>query len=401
MPQADETDMTRLDGSDVSIKLAAGWLSRERALALALVAATCVVGYLCYRVIRPFLPCLAWALALAVIAHPLHRWLKRSTARPTFAAAIAVFLVAVLLVTPATFVLQHLGREATRATLVIQESLSSGRWRTVLADHPRLKSVEGWIESRLGLDREGEAEPAEWTTRRAISRVIEDDAERKPYPERAASMVTNGLGTLLTGTVWLGMQVFVTFMTLFFFFRDRVHGLEALRSLMPLSASETDEVFSRINDTIHATIYGSVVVALVQGSMGGLMFWWLGLPSPLLWGAVMALLAVVPVLGTFVIWAPTAGYLALHGQWTKALILVSWGAIAIGLIDNLLYPFLVGSRIRFHTLLVFFAIAGGLALFGASGIVLGPLVLTVADALVDIWKRRTAYGGTVDSSPSR
>ena len=124
------------------------------------------------------------------------------------------------------------------------------------------------------------------------------------------------------------------------------------------------------------------------------MFWLLGLPSPLFWGAIMALLAVVPVLGTFVIWAPAAAYLALRGDWTKALMLASWGAIAIGLIDNFLYPFLVGNRLRFHTLLVFFAIVGGLSLFGASGVILGPLLLATADALLEIWKRRIALGET-------
>jgi predicted PurR-regulated permease PerM len=172
--------------------------------------------------------------------------------------------------------------------------------------------------------------------------------------------------------------------------RDRHLALRSLRSLLPLTHSEADEVFTRVDDTITATVFGSLVVAFAQGCMGGLIFWWLGLPSPLLWGAVMGVLAVIPVLGTFVIWMPTAMALALQGEWTKAAILATWGALAIGLIDNLLYPFIVGKRMRFHTLLVFIAVVGGIALFGASGIVLGPVVLAVADALLDIWRRRTA-----------
>jgi predicted PurR-regulated permease PerM len=214
-------------------------------------------------------------------------------------------------------------------------------------------------------------------------------------------MITQGVGTFVSGAIWLTMQLFITLMTLFFFFRDHHHGLRAARSMMPLSDSETNEVFQRVDDTIHATIYGSVVVGLVQGAMGGLMFWMLGLPSPLTWGAIMGMLAVVPVLGTFVIWAPTAMYLALEGDWTRALILATWGCLAIGLIDNLLNPFLVGKRMRFHTLLVFFSILGGLAFFGASGLILGPLILALADALIDVWRRRTAYGGTLEKSVER
>ena len=110
----------------------------------------------------------------------------------------------------------------------------------------------------------------------------------------------------------------------------------------------------------------------------------------------MALLAVVPVLGTFVIWAPAAGFLAMEGEMTKAITLAAWGGIAIALIDNALNPYLVGQRLRCHTLLVFISIIGGLALFGASGIILGPLLLAIADALLDVWKRRTAFGGTIE-----
>jgi predicted PurR-regulated permease PerM len=127
------------------------------------------------------------------------------------------------------------------------------------------------------------------------------------------------------------------------------------------------------------------------------MFWWLGLPTPLVWGMVMALLAVVPILGAFVVWIPAAVFLALEGHWAKALILTGWGGIVIALIDNLLYPVLVGERLRLHTLLVFIAILGGLTLFGASGLILGPVVLAVTLALVDVWRWRTAGGRSVES----
>jgi predicted PurR-regulated permease PerM len=131
--------------------------------------------------------------------------------------------------------------------------------------------------------------------------------------------------------------------------------------------------------------------------MGGLMFWFLGLPAPIVWGAVMALLATIPVMGTFVVWAPAAVYLAASGAWVKAAILVGWGAVAIGLIDNFLYPMLVGRRLRFHPLPVFFSIVGGLALFGAAGLVLGPIVLSVTAALLDLLRRRTSRGQAADA----
>ncbi len=172
------------------------------------------------------------------------------------------------------------------------------------------------------------------------------------------------MGTRVTrfvaGSAWALVELLLTLFVLFYLFRDRRKALGTLRSLVPLSEREADEVFTRVSDTIHATVYGTLVVAAVQGALGGLIFWWLGLPAPILWGTVMGLLAIVPVLGAFIIWVPVALFLAATGQWGKAAILIAWGGIVIALIDNLLYPILVGKRLRLHTVPVFFAIVGAL-----------------------------------------
>ena len=151
-----------------------------------------------------------------------------------------------------------------------------------------------------------------------------------------------------------------------------------------------DRLFDRVEDTIYATIYGTLAVSAAQGLLGGLMFWWLGLSAPLLWGVVMALLAVVPVLGAFVIWIPAALFLALEGSWGKALILSLWGLLVVGTIDNLLRPILVGKRLKLHTVLAFISMVGGLILFGPAGLVLGPVVLTITAELLETWRSRTA-----------
>jgi predicted PurR-regulated permease PerM len=149
-----------------------------------------------------------------------------------------------------------------------------------------------------------------------------------------------------------------------------------------------DRLGRRIAETILATVYGTLVVAAVQGSMGGLMFWVLGLPAPVLWGVVMGLLAIVPVLGAFIIWIPAAIILAIDGHWAKAIVLTAWGSIVVGGIDNLLYPMLVGNRLQMHTVIAFIAMIGGLAVFGASGIILGPVSVTVTTLLLEMWRNR-------------
>jgi predicted PurR-regulated permease PerM len=180
----------------------------------------------------------------------------------------------------------------------------------------------------------------------------------------------------------------LTFYLLFYFLRDRHRALNSLRALAPLSSGETDRLFERVTTTIHATVYGTLVVATVQGSLGGLIFWMLGLPAPLLWGLVMGLLAIIPVLGAFIIWIPAAIWLASQGMWGKALILTGWGAVVVGGIDNLIYPILVGNRLHQHTIIAFISLVGGLIFFGSSGIILGPLSVTLTLLLLEIWHDR-------------
>jgi predicted PurR-regulated permease PerM len=127
------------------------------------------------------------------------------------------------------------------------------------------------------------------------------------------------------------------------------------------------------------------------------MFWLLGLPAALLWGAAMSLLAMVPVLGAFVVWVPAALFLALTGSWGKALLLTVWGVWVVSLIDNLLYRILVGRRLRLHTLQVFIAILRGVLLWGSAGVILGPVALAVTVALVDIWRRRIVGGRAAET----
>lgn len=348
-----------------------GWLSRERALVIVLIAATALALYLCYRLTLPFLPALAWALALAVVAHPLHEWIAGRIKHDNVAAGLAVAIVAVILIAPAVFVARRLAAEAMTGAQAVRDEIEGGNLRARLMSDERLAPVVAWIEGQEQFREE---------------------------VQRVASSVSAYVSSFVTGSVWALMELFITLFALFFFFRDRRMILGALRSLVPLSHAETDEVYARVGDTIYATIYGTLVVAFVQGTLGGLMFWWLGLPAPLLWGMIMALLAVVPVLGAFVVWVPAAIFLALQGSWGKALILAAWGGIVVALIDNLLYPALVGKRLRLHTLPVFIAIVGGIFLFGGSGLILGPVVLAITVALIDVWRRRTAGGRAAEKS---
>jgi predicted PurR-regulated permease PerM len=340
--------------------------ARGRAATLVLVAITALVLYVCFRLAWPFVPALTWALTLAVIARPIYdRLARRLNNRPNLSAALVVTLVALLVAMPGVLMGRYLVNQAGQGLQALKAQTEAEKWRSTIENNPQLGQVVRRLEPIL--DVRGGA-------------------------ERLANSLGPHLTSLVGGSLWVLAQLVITFFTLFFFLRDRREMMKKVRSLLPLSQSESNRLFSRIGETIYATVYGSFTVALLQGVLGGLMFWWLGLPAPLLWGAAMALLSLIPALGAPVVWLPAAVFLALSGSWVKAIILTAWGIIVIGSVDNLLYPVLVGDRVRMHSLVIFFAVLGGLWLFGAAGLVLGPVAVAATDVLLEVWHERT--GGT-------
>jgi len=206
----------------------------------------------------------------------------------------------------------------------------------------------------------------------------------------------------LTGSIWFLSQAATTMFVLFYFLRDGETILDKLRSVVPLSVEERDLLFTRIAQMIRVSLGGKLVVAAIQGTLGGLMFAWLGLPAPIFWGVVMAILSVFPVIGAFIVWVPAAITYALQGDWRHALMLTGWGVLIINPVDNLLGPVLVGTTLRMHTLLTFFSVIGGLAAFGVSGVVLGPVTVAIVAGLVDLFDRsRSAVPATEVHSPQR
>jgi predicted PurR-regulated permease PerM len=145
-------------------------------------------------------------------------------------------------------------------------------------------------------------------------------------------------------------------------------------------------------ETIHATVYGATAVAVAQGALTGLAFWFLGLPAPLLWTAVTTVLCFVPLLGAPVVWVPTVIVLAAQGAYGKAFALSLWGLLVVGLVDNFIRPIVIGARTQLHPMVVFFSVLGGLLLMGPLGLLMGPVILAITIALLEILKLKLAEG---------
>ena len=348
------------------------WETRNHVHAVVMTAVTILGIYLCYRMAMPFLPAIVWAVALAVLFAPAQRWLETKLRHANVAALIAVAMIGLIVVVPASFVGRQLVLQAADATVHVAAKVSSGEWQRAIDEQPKLVPVVDWINHDMDLPG----------TFKAV-----------------AAWASTTAGAFVGGSVIQVVEICITFYVLFYLLRDRRQTLVVLAALSPLTKAEMRQLLGRVIDTIYATVYGTLAVAAIQGLLGGLMFWWLGVSAPLLWGVVMALLAVVPVLGAFVVWIPAAVFLALEGHWGKAVILALWGMFVVGTIDNLLRPILVGTRLKLHTILAFMSVVGGLMLFGQCGLILGPVTLTFTMVLLEIWAERARLAAQSSPQP--
>lgn len=341
----------------------------------ALAVLTLVSFYVCWRLARPFLGPLAWAALLAIVTRPVHRRIAARVEKPGLAAGLSVAVITLALVIPVAGVAAAIVHEARKGMKTLESGDVRGRWEALKTANPRfrplLEIIEGQARSAAG-----------------AAKGQEPKAEERAGSQPPQSAGGSGGRGVLPRTVRAGMEFLITLFALFFFFRDADRVVVAVRDSLPLTRRRAQRVLDRVADAVWATTYGTMVVATVQGILGGLMFWALGLPAPVLWGVVMALLALVPVLGPFVVWVPAAAFLALEGSWPKAIALTLFGAVVIGLVDNVLYPSLVGGRMRLHTLVVFISMLGGLSVFGASGLFMGPALVTLALELRRAWSSR-------------
>lgn len=316
---------------------------------------------ICAGLTAPFVSALAWALAFAVLAWPLHRWLERRLRHPGAAALLSVVISFVCAGLILLLVGQRLAKQAVVGVAAVEAGLNSAERQL-------------WLESRPQLAR--------WVAR------IEPHLDLAGTFKSLAAWLGTYAGSFLRGSMVQIAGFFLVFYLMFFLLRDRRLAINWLRHYGPFTDPEMDRLVSGVEATIRATAYGLLVIAAVQGFLGGLMFWWLDLPAPLWWGLMMALAALVPMLGASLVWVPAAAYLAVTGRPSAALVLALWGAAVVGLIDNVLRPILVGGRLKLHAVPIFISVVGGIVLFGPAGLVMGPLAVTVTLALLEISRAR-------------
>ena len=314
--------------------------------------------------LRPFMGVLAWAIVLVIVFQPVHKEIATRTGRRSLSALISCVLVVLTVVLPLTVLGIVVGQQLAKVGPNLPASLSQ-----VFSQPPAfLGGVSEWLQNRFGID----------------VLALQDFfiQQFRNVSDRLLGASFSLAGNIVSGII----KAFFVIFTMYYLFRDGDKIVHSLPDALPLAREQSEAIILRTQEVVSASVYGVVTIAALQGFLGGVAFWILGIPSPVLWAVLMAFVCMIPVAGSFLVWLPISIYLMLTGHWTKALLLIIWGALVISTIDNIIRPKLVGNQTKLHELFIFFSVLGGISVFGLLGLVLGPVVLAITLGLLQTFR---------------
>ncbi len=320
-----------------------------------------LLGYLVFLITAPFLIPLAWSAVLAIFFYPVYEHLERRFS-PTWSAVFCTLGVTFLLIVPVLMVMLYAAREAIEASAGVRETLAA--------------------------NGSGAAQDFMETVKRHLPESLQSIDVIGPLrqgAERIASFLASSIGPLVKNVFSFLVNLFILLFALFFMFRDGKDILRAVRHLIPFEREIQEDILHESRDLIFASVAVALLIAAIQGLLGGLAFELTRLPGPVFLGVLVAFCSIVPVVGSSLIWIPAGVWLTINGHWGKALlILVICGGVA-GVADNIVRPMLLRNRTRLNDLLLFVSILGGLAAFGLLGLVVGPTIVAAALGILRVY----------------
>jgi predicted PurR-regulated permease PerM len=332
---------------------------------IALLVMLAVALYLVWQILAPYLNAIFLACVLGISGFPIYAALERRWRRPALASLAATLTIMLLIAGPLLFLAVTVAREAQSLYQTLSAaSRSQGGWSV-------------WVSNVL-------QRPLAWLAQSTGMAVPNLQAALMARLQDAGNAAMDGIGSLFGNlTATLG-QAAIMFFALYFFFQAVVHMQAMAIRWVPLPAHRVTELIRVTAETIRANVNGTLIVAAVQGALMGVGFAIVGLPQALLWGVIGMFSSLVPLVGTSLVWIPAVAYLALSGSWIRALILLVWCLVVVGVSDNILRPWILRGSMPMNTLLVVLSIFGGIEYFGLAGIIAGPVVFSITAALLRI-----------------
>ena len=321
-----------------------------------------LMGYLVFLVIRPFLASLGWAAVFAMLFYGVHLRLATRIG-PARAALVTTLTTALLIVGPAVMLVSVLAREVPPMIDFVQQAS--------LTAPERIERI--WEVARR---RSPVSLPADPTL------ILREGAQR------TLAFLAPRVGGAVADVFGVVGSLFVMLFAQFFLLRDGHLVGAQVRDLLPLPDRERDRLVSETRDLVIASVGAGLLIATAQGTLGGLSFWLLGIRAPVVWGVVMAICSLIPLVGSAIVWLPTAIWLLLSGDMGRGVVLILVGSLAIGMVDNILRPLILSGRSSASGLVIFLGLLGGISAFGFIGLVLGPIILVTAQTLLSVFLRR-------------
>jgi len=349
----------------------------DRPLFITLIAysTTLLFIYLLFTILSPFLAMLVWAGAVGVITYPLYRrLLARCNGREITAAALMTTAVVLALIVPLVGLIFTLSQEVTQAYQYLERTTSGGAAfaPAEIMNHPALAP---WLERIRPLT--------------ALFQLELEPMILPAFKKGLAVMLNHSTGIMKDFFGFL-FKLTLMLITLFFIYKDGARSLQAFWQVVPINEKLKETIIETVSRVLGAVMFGVIMTCMVQGTLGGLGFWVAGLPSPFLFGTLMAIFAPIPFVGTALIWLPGAAYLLVQGQIMAGILLIAWGALAVGSIDNILRPLFISGRAHLPILVIVFGVLGGFLAFGLSGVVAGPVILALVLVFFDTCREETA-----------
>ncbi|HEX2222833.1 MAG TPA: AI-2E family transporter [Thermoanaerobaculia bacterium] len=330
---------------------------------IALLVSTTV---LFFWMIRSFLMPVLLAAVFCTLFYPLYENLLRVFwGKKTLASLACCVILLLLLILPIYWILYMVTLEATHFYATAKEQILRAIELGEAGPLGRLRNLP-WVQ-RFGLHE------IDWRTR------------LEGFATGAAGGIATFVRTASAGTLQVVLTLFITLFTMFYFFKEGKSLLRRLRYLVPLDREYKNAIVQRFSSVARATVRGTMLIALIQGTLAGLTLWACGVGSPILWGVVATLFSIIPLVGAWLVLYPAAFIQIATGNWTEGFIILGVTVLVIVNVDNLLRPRLVGQEAGMHDLMVFFSTLGGIGMFGAMGFIIGPMIAALFLAVIDIY----------------
>jgi predicted PurR-regulated permease PerM len=329
-----------------------------------------VIAYLTFLVFQPFLAPLAWAVVIVVIMHPYYDRLTKKT-NPTMAALLMTAIVTLILIVPTVLVMTAFVKQGVQAITHVQSQVQSGHFDWV---------NNLWLKLQDRLPEENKTD---------LSTLV------SKYFDAAAAYGAARVGAILRNTAAFLFHLSVMILAMFYLFRDGDSIVERLRVVLPFEHEHRDRMIGEAHDLIFASVVSSAVAAAAHGILGGIAFALTGITAPVFWGVMMGFFSLVPVVGSALIWVPAVISLMVQGHPVAGIILAIICGVVVGVVDNVIRPWVISGRAEMGGLIVFISVLGGLAVFGMLGLVLGPIIVATGASILDLYAAGVRPGATV------